>query len=410
MNNAGFIVVGLLTLAGADVALAGGYDTPMLYSARHMGMGGTAIGYVSDPSAIFHNPAGLSHTNKFALTVDFSPLWGNVTASPSVFRAPVPKAIESETTFAPFFLLAGSFRVTDWMTLGLGAYPVASAGATYKYESTTGNDIEDTTKVVFIELSPAISFEIPGNLKLGLGYRASLITFERSQVQTDTDTTVLGLELKGLNLLGFRAGLQWQPIPQLQVGLVYRHKTETEVTGDEITFINGKHKNGKMTFLLPSKLGFGVRSDLGPFGIALDVEYSFNSQNEDTTISAEGFADMPNQFRWKDAITFRSGLEYSFLGTFKARTGYIYDDTTSNKSYPTAFGTPPGPTHTVTLGAGFTPGPFEVNVAYAHRFGSATITQEDIDAGAEHDCGPCAGPGDYKIALHGAYVDFSYYW
>src|SRR5689334_25443807 len=35
-----------LVLSAPRLARAGGYDTPMLYTARHMGMGGTAIGYV----------------------------------------------------------------------------------------------------------------------------------------------------------------------------------------------------------------------------------------------------------------------------------------------------------------------------------------------------------------------------
>src|SRR3954469_20578882 len=63
-------------------ALAGGYDTPMLYSARHMGMGGTAIGYVNDPSAMFHNPAGLGGIRGLEVLGDLSPLTGSITTSP----------------------------------------------------------------------------------------------------------------------------------------------------------------------------------------------------------------------------------------------------------------------------------------------------------------------------------------
>ena len=39
------LVAALCTMPA--LASAAGYDTPMLYTARHMGMGGTAIGYVS---------------------------------------------------------------------------------------------------------------------------------------------------------------------------------------------------------------------------------------------------------------------------------------------------------------------------------------------------------------------------
>ena len=62
------LLVVLMGLTSSAPVQAGGYDTPILYSARHMGMGGTAISFVDDPSALFHNPAGLSHTKFISLT------------------------------------------------------------------------------------------------------------------------------------------------------------------------------------------------------------------------------------------------------------------------------------------------------------------------------------------------------
>ena len=61
-----------LTTVLTNKAFAGGYDTPMLYTARHMGMGGAAQAYVDDPSAMFHNPAGLMGTDRLSITADFS--------------------------------------------------------------------------------------------------------------------------------------------------------------------------------------------------------------------------------------------------------------------------------------------------------------------------------------------------
>src|SRR6187402_2149931 len=104
------------------VAQAGGYDTPMLYTARHMGMGGAAIGYVADPSALFHNPAGLAHTRRAEVIADFSLLVGGIHGSPSV----IARDIDSDVTVAPFFLLGGAYRIHPRITLGAGVYPIAS--------------------------------------------------------------------------------------------------------------------------------------------------------------------------------------------------------------------------------------------------------------------------------------------
>src|SRR6187402_1499272 len=168
MNFVDRALIGLaalaLSLSTASVAKAGGYDTPMLYSARHMGMGGTAIGYVQDPSALFHNPAGLGKIQRGEVLGDFSLLVGGIHASPGA--APAGKDVDSETTIAPFFLVGGAYRLHKIITLGVGVFPIASAGATYKYG--TGN-FQDSTELFFLETTPAIAFNLLSNLRLGLG-------------------------------------------------------------------------------------------------------------------------------------------------------------------------------------------------------------------------------------------------
>lgn len=426
MRRGFLLLAALLGLALAGPAQAGGFDTPILYSARHMGMGGTAIGYVYDPSALFHNPAGLGHTKRFSLTADFTPLMGSIVSSPESYETATN--IESNTVFAPFFLVGGSVRVTDWLTLGIGAYPVASAAASYNYVNKAGKDYEDLTKLVFIEVAPGVAVDLPWNLRLGASYRATMITFDRvkGDVGAEPSKRLLDIHLKGFNWAGFKVGLQWQPIPWLQAGIVYRHKTETEVSADNSSIFTIAAGHTTMDFTLPSKLGVGVRADLGPLGAAVDAEYGFNSQNQKSTIVAETGAaplTIASQFRWQDSLTLRGGLEFSALPKLlKLRTGYVFDGQVSNKTYPSAFGTPPGPTHSITGGVGtdLTLGGMglEVNLGYAYRFGGATITQADIDArpktadgkaDAEYVCNACAYPGDYEIGLHGLYVDASLY-
>ena len=70
-------------------------------------------------------------------------------------------------------------------------------------------------------------------------------------------------------------------------------------------------------------------------------------------------------------------------------------------------------------GAGYDAGPWELNLAFAHRLGSATITEADVtmvgtmattgEPGRRvRDCKFCSFQGDYSIGLSGIYVDFSY--
>ena len=398
----------VLACTGASPAFAGGYDTPMLYSARHMGMGGTAIGYVDDPSAIFHNPAGLAaQSTTFSILADFSPLFGSL-------NAPVVpgQQVETEPTFAPFFMLAAGFQVTDFMTLGIAAYPVASAGATYKYDSKQGTAIENRTKLVFFEIAPAISFEFLDMIRFGVAWRASILQFERYQGPADDPSkSTIDLDMSGSNFLGFRAGLQVDILDFLQVGVTYRHETVIPIETDAGRILTIPAADISTDFTLPSKLGFGVRGNAGIVSVAADLEYSFNSQNDMQVYSgiptgADSEQELlPNVFRWSDALTLRGGLEFSIIPMIDARVGYVYDAKTANEKYPTAFGTPAEATHTITVGVGLNSlvDMLDVNLAYAYRFGSATITEADIDG--RDSCPACAGAGDYDLSLHGLYLD-----
>jgi long-subunit fatty acid transport protein len=412
-------------MVAAGQARAGGYDTPMLYSARHLGMGGTAIGFVEDPSALFHNPAGLGNIKNFTALGDFSLLLAHVTASPD----PGARDTESEQTVAPVFLVGAGLRLTDWLVAGLAVYPIASAGATYKYAIPPNFEFENTTRLVFIEASPGLAFNLPHNIRLGAGYRLTYVNLERYYGSRAFASGTHDFKLDGINPFGFRVGAQWTPLPFLSVGAVYRHKVETKVSNDTGIAATMRFTDVSTKFMLPSKLGAGGRVDVGDFGFAVDTEYLFNSQNEGSPLvgspmpTAENPMPPPtevaNVFDWSNEFTLRAGVEFRWLEgmddrkRLAARLGYVFDGKTTNERYPSAFGTPPGPTHVLTAGLGWNLGRWQVNGAVARRFGSGSVTEADLAAGsrsAERPCTFCsvAGNEDYEIAINGFYIDASF--
>jgi long-subunit fatty acid transport protein len=407
-----------LVLSAPRMARAGGYDTPMLYSARHMGMGGAAIGYVKDPSALFHNPAGLGHIRRGEVLGDFSLLVGGIHASPGA--APSGKDLDSETTIAPFFLLGGAYRVHSMITLGLGVFPIASAGAKYKYGN--GN-FQDSTELFFLETSPAVGFNPLPNLRFGLGYRITYVHLSRYQGDPDSGSVpIIDFKMSGQNFTGFRAGVQWSALPWLEFGAVFRNTVTTKVSASHGIALLTEYTDISTHFKLPAKLGFGTRADFDAFrvpaSLAVDYEYAFNSQNKGDSLEGTpapgsgGDSSVANIFEWKNSSTVRVGAEYRILRDATAqihrvplRVGYVYDSQVANATYPTAFGTPPGPTQVITLGTGYNGGAWQTNIAYAYRFGSGAVTNPDNMA-----CQFCsyAGKDDYRIHLHGMYVDASY--
>ncbi|HEY3667411.1 MAG TPA: outer membrane protein transport protein [Polyangiaceae bacterium] len=403
-------------LGAPALAHAGGYDTPMLYTARHMGMGGAAIGYVSDPSALFHNPAGLGQIKRGEVIGDFSLLLGGIHSSPNRGTG---KDVDSDLTVAPFFLAGAGYRIQDMIVLGVGVYPIASAGATYHYGAP---GFEDHTELFFLETSPAISLNPLPNLRFGLGYRFTYVRLVRYQGNRDSaDTPNIDFTMTGGNYSGFRGGVQWDALPWLHFGGVYRNKVTTRVSGSQGIALGTLYTDISTHFTLPAKLGFGARADFDDFGarlgVAVDFEYDFNSQNKSdplrgTPPAGSGLAStVSNVFDWKDSQTVRVGVEYRLLHDASSgidhlplRVGFVHDTVTANPLYPTPFGTPPGPTEVVTLGTGYNAGAWQANVAYAYRFGHGAVTKPDTE-----NCAFCgyAGKDDYSIHLSGAYLDAS---
>ncbi len=427
----GLAIALLFALAGfVPRAQAAGFDTPILYSARQMGMGGTAIASVADPSAAFHNPAGFGNIRGLSLLGNVSLLTGKITSSPGGGLGDLPDKSNnypsrtSEQIVGPGFLVAAGYRLSEYLSLGVAVFPVASASAEYRGTSLTGNASIDKTKLVFLEATPVLALSLPHDIRLGVGYRVTFAELERVQGDRDNPRN-FDFKASGLNLKGVRVGAQWRLDPHWSFGAVYRHKIEPKLTADSgVAYADVEDL--KTSFILPSKLGAGVRSDWDPWGFALDVEYGFYSQNERTrlegcNINQPAQAEKPscrvagvthkteyadNVFDWQNAVTVRAGLEYRVREAWPLRVGYIFDGQATNVHYPSAFGTPPAPSHSGTVGAGYRAEKWELNVAAALRTASSKVKPSDTEG---YDCATCGKAGkDYSLWLAGGYVDFSY--
>jgi len=393
-------IAAALIVASPIATHAAGFDTPILYSAQHMGMGGAAIGYVDDPSAMFHNPAGLARSMGLSLMINATMILGSIRSAPDSSLGEQT----SEDIFAVAPLIGVSYRAADWIAFGVAFYPVASAGAEYNYEK-GGRPIFNSTSVTFLEFAPTLAFKLPGNINLGVSWRAIMVGLDRKL----TDVPGFDVSMSGANLGGVRLGAQWDPIPELQLGIVYRNKTTTTIVDKAGLVLLDPKRRVETDFVLPSKLGFGARVKIEPVRFALDLEYAFQSQNRVSRYLADPPALFPvtNVFNWQDGITLRAGVEYAVEDRFFFRGGFIYDTQVGQQKYPTAFGTPPTSSSTMTAGFGMKCGDtWKFNVAVAHRLAQTTVDRGP--SGERELCLACSFDGNYKLSMTGVYVDFMY--
>jgi long-subunit fatty acid transport protein len=420
----------MAVLGAASTAAAGGYDIPILYSARHVGAAGAAVAGVDDSSAIFHNPSGMGQIGKGNLLLDVSLLTGDLRSTPYLFG---PESVQSAPVVAPFFLLGGSGRVHEYITLGLAVYPVAAASGEYKYALEDGQGVTDRTSLIFMEASPAIALNIDEiGLRIGLGYR---ITFAQLNRFRDSAPFDVDIKMNGFSFVGFRVGFQWSITDFLAIGMNYRTRTKTKIDQTRDAGSTGGSPSGTGTdfvsaeteLTLPARLSGGLRFDWNQFSLMSDFEWGFNSQNDRIAISTVDVNGNPgsiaNVFEWQDQWTLRTGAEYRvYRERIPLRLGFIYDSKTTNFKYPSGFSTPPVHTYAVTAGIGYDHGPWEINIAYARRFGKVLIddpenpqtptTQDDSLTRGEliAECPACGYAGEYRFRINGFYLDFSWDW
>jgi long-chain fatty acid transport protein len=407
----GLALIALLALPTG--AFAAGYDTPMLYSARHMGMGGVAIGYVNDPSALFHNPAGLSQIKGGAAMLNLSPLRGQLHGSPAAEAINV----DSESALIPMFLAGGAYTLGDRITLGVAAFPVGGGSGGYSYSYEKGGkttNVENTTSLAFIEVTPGLSVRIFDWLRVGAGWRANIVSFQRKVINTEVGgeaVPYIDMDMSGKDFKGFRVGAQ-ASFADLDVGLVYRNAIRPEVSAAKATVTGVPAEDGTFGFILPSKLGLGLHyRGVQSWRFGLDLEYAFNSENTETDVKGTAFGQpvaVKNIARWKDSYTLRVGAARQLLAGVEARLGYVFDSQAANTKYPSAFGTPPGFTQVFTAGAGWdVTESLSLGFALAYRNGKGSVSEADIPrtASGSPECAFCGQHGDYEITIMGAYLD-----
>jgi long-chain fatty acid transport protein len=409
-----FYAAGLAGLLATGSAYAAGYDVPILYTARHQGMGGTAIAFVDDPSAALHNPAGLQGVRGLSFLGNGTVLLAHFTGSPA---APASASgIQSDLAIAPYFMGAVAYRAAPWLSLGAAVFSSASGGADYRYPVPDSLVYQQSRfALLAYELTPLLSLNVPkdavlpGELSVGVGYRVTLVSLARQEGELDGARS-LDVDMRATDGMGFRAGLQYRASPLFSIGVVYRNRIEATTHADDATVLGLPATDAELPFVLPAQVGGGLRSDYNRVGVAFDAVYTLQSQNERGDLSSVlgGMpVVIPNPFEWRDAFTLRFGFEFR-LGPAEElpiRFGYMYDERVTSRAFPSPFAAPPSPTRTFTLGGGYVVDSWELNVALAIASASTEVRVTDLaPPGA---CPGCGFAGDYGGGATGLYLDFS---
>ncbi|MFZ0483387.1 MAG: outer membrane protein transport protein, partial [Desulfobacterales bacterium] len=156
------IIIALsLSFFSPDISHAG---TPV-HGARAAGMGAAFAGLADDPSAIMHNPAGLTQ-------VKGTNIYSGVTVLIPSAEYTSPSGASEETDFNAFFpphLYISSDFDRENVVLGLGIFSPFGIGGGYWSEDGLTRYISTESTITTLSDNPTLAWKVTPKLSIGLG-------------------------------------------------------------------------------------------------------------------------------------------------------------------------------------------------------------------------------------------------
>jgi long-chain fatty acid transport protein len=208
--------------------------------ARAMGFAGAFTAQASDPSAIFHNAAGIAFLDGRQAYIG-----GTVIAPRATFRGADPFPGSGVTEKSDMGVLVPpvgyyTHRFSERVVLGAGwTAPFGLHTRWADPEAFTGRFVSQVAELKAYSLNPTVAYKVEDRLAVGVGVdvRFSSVTLTRRVpvinpfTQTVADAANARLATGTGTGVGFNVGVLARPTTRLSLGASYRHKVKVGYRG-----------------------------------------------------------------------------------------------------------------------------------------------------------------------------------
>ena len=316
------------------------------HGAAAMAMGGAFVGLANNPTAIWHNPAGIAWLEGTQISGGATlivpanslvlPNWP-VAAQQNIESA-------SQVFYPPTFYLTHKF--SDRIVAGFGFFTPYGLGLEWpedyplRFIST-----RDDMKTFFF--NPTIAIKLSDNLSVaaGVSYVYSTIVFDLVQpipVAIPPLEVPVTFEATG-DGWSFNAGALYKG-EKFSLGFNWRSGFTIDYDGD-LTLDLGSIVPGTVLpgtavteFSIPHILGIGAAFNLtDKLTLTADVHYILWSSYDEFVVEVDvpnieayyppGIPDKEVEENWEDSFIYRVGMQYQVNDDFALRAGFLYDQT-----------------------------------------------------------------------------------
>lgn len=309
--------------------------------AKAASMATAFVAVADDPSAILHNPAGLTF-------LQGTQIYGGMTGVNISTKYQSPSG-SSEKSKPHTFVVPNMFITTDFkqkgMVFGLGVFsPYGIGGRTYSEWGLT-RYVSTDSFIGTVAINPTFSWRPTPTFSFGIGLD---YVFAKGNSKRMIDQSSLGahdgkFEFEGNGGgWGFNIGLLYALTEKLNLGLAYRSRVDVKQCGTikiegiapplRPLFGGVVYKtDAETTIHFPDNISFGLAfRPTHKWTIGLDVEWydwrRFSKSRLDILheVPAAGFTDASVNLEWKYQWFFKLGIEYVVNEKIFLRGGYLY--------------------------------------------------------------------------------------
>ncbi|MEM7482628.1 MAG: outer membrane protein transport protein [Acidobacteriota bacterium] len=320
---------------------------------KAMGTAGAFTAQADDPSAMFHNVAGIAFQER-GFAAGFTWIRGSEASFQGTSSFPGPGVEAEQETLSEFPPHAYWVQpMNDTWTFGLGIN--APFGLTTEWaEDFPGRFVSRKAALRAIDINPALGWQVSDNFAIGFGAVARftdvelvqhIATFNPLTLQT-SDVGVLNLKSDFETGFGFNVGLLHRVGDFFSWGLSYRSSVDVDYAGDGELFqrFTGTPFDAAVAAGLPfgqdlpieAGLEFPEMASLGfSFGLTenltllTDINWTGWSSFDELTIdfTNDDLPDTTREQEWEDVNNYRAGLSWKSPGGSEWRFGYVFDET-----------------------------------------------------------------------------------
>jgi len=408
-----FAIFSLVLLGGVEMAQGAGF---LIYEhgAAAMAMAGAYIAVADNPTALWHNPAGIAWLKGTQVSLGTTFIIPQATLT--FVRHPLVNSVDQENQlFYPssFYLTQA---ISDKITAGFGFFSPYGLGAKWpedhplKYIA-----VQNDMKTFFF--NPALSFMLSDkfSVAVGVSYIHSTLSYDLVEfaeldigpllgVPIEIISTVeipINLEANG-NSWGVNAGALYKG-EGFSFGVNWRSGFKIKYDGDlalgtpdvsipspydpyEGAVSAAIPSEGKASteFSFPHILGAGLAFNVSrDLMFTLDFHYvlwsSFKEYivDVDVPLPIEGveFEDKEVLQLWEDSFTIRAGVQYMASETLALRAGILFDDTPQPVSAMDP-AIPDADRWAFTGGIGYRTGKFVIDASLWHQCGISLLNRK----------------------------------